>query len=96
MHAHVVYDEAESFIIGTESGIIHTLPQAAIHNKKLIRAPVVAEATGCHTRGECPHMKLTSIEKIHHTPQNLKPRSEMSDELSEAARLPLERMLAVP
>ncbi len=46
-------------------------------------------------RGEYPHMKLNTIEKIYHTLQNAEPRIEMNNELSEAAHLPLERMLAV-
>ncbi len=40
-------------------------------------------------------MKLNTIEKIYHTLQNVAPRIEMNNGLSEAAHLPLERMLAV-
>lgn len=87
-------DPSTKFIIGTEAGIIHTMKQAA-PDKELIRAPVVEEGTGCVACGECPHMKLNTIEKIYFALRDLEPRIELDAELIAKARLPLDRMLAV-
>ncbi|MCA8943648.1 MAG: quinolinate synthase NadA [Planctomycetes bacterium] len=91
---YVVNDDAKTFIIGTEAGIIYTMQQAA-PDKELIRAPVNEGGQGCEACGECPYMKLNTLEKIYQTLRDLEPRIEMSDELLERARLPLERMLAI-
>jgi quinolinate synthase len=40
-------------------------------------------------------MRLNTLEKVCQALERLEPRVEMSDSLREAARLPLERMLAL-
>jgi quinolinate synthase len=40
-------------------------------------------------------MKLNTLEKLRDALQNLRPRVELSPELMELARVPIERMLAV-
>ncbi len=91
---YVQDDPAEKIIIGTEAGIIHTMQKAA-PQKTLIRAPVVEEGTGCEACGECPHMKLNTIEKIYVALRELQPRIELDDDLIARARRPLERMLSI-
>ena len=44
---------------------------------------------------ECPYMKLNTLEKVRDGLLHLAPRLELSAELIERARLPLERMLAI-
>lgn len=86
-------DEARSFIVGTESGILHTMAKAA-PDKELIPAPVESEGA-CASCSACPYMKLNTIEKIYLALRDLEPAIEMDEELRERARLPLDRMLAV-
>jgi len=86
-------DPADTFIVGTESGILHTMAKAA-PDKELIPAPVENKGA-CTSCNQCPHMKLNTIEKIYLALRDLKPAIEMDDTLIERARLPLDRMLAV-
>jgi quinolinate synthase len=80
---------AQEFIIMTESGIRFSLekvsPGKTFHF-------VANEQCNC---SECPYMKLNTLEKLRDALQNLEPRVELSPELIAAARLPIERMLAV-
>jgi quinolinate synthase len=41
----------------------------------------------------CPYMALNTLEKLYVALRDLKPQIEMSTELMDAARLPLQRML---
>ena len=83
----------QTIIVGTESGILHTMRKSAPH-KNLIEVPV-DNSTGCEGCSQCPHMKLNTVEKIHLALRDLKPRIEMDEELRLAAARPLERMLEV-
>ena len=87
-------DDAQEIVVATEPGILHTMHKAA-PAKTLLHAPVVSDGVGCTACGECPHMKLNTIEKLYLALRDLQPRIELDDDLLERARLPLERMLAV-
>jgi quinolinate synthase len=52
---HVVEDPAHTFIVATESGILHQMQKAA-PNKTLIAAPPQNESCSCN---ECPFMRVT-------------------------------------
>ena len=86
-------DVGDEFIIGTESGILHTMAQAA-PGKRLIQAPV-ENTGGCAACSDCPHMKLNTIEKVHAALRDLQPRIELDEDLRRRAEIPLQRMLAV-
>ncbi len=88
---HVANDEGRTFIVGTETGIIHTMRKAA-PDKELIPAPV-EDGTGCEGCSQCPYMKLNTIEKMYTALRDLEPRIDMEPALLERARVPLERML---
>ena len=85
-------DPCQKFIIGTETGILHTMRKASPH-KELISAPV-ENTGGCEACSECPYMKLNTMEKIYLALENLEPRIEMDEELRRKALIPVERMLA--
>jgi len=87
---YVVNDNAQAFIVVTESGILHEMSKRA-PNKQLIAAPPEAN---CHCN-ECPFMRLNTLEKVCQALERLEPRVEMSDTLREAALRPLERMLSI-
>jgi quinolinate synthase len=81
--------EAPEFIVMTESGVRHSLEK---------RAPgkvfhfIPNENCNC---SECPYMKRNSLEKLRDALRNLAPRVELSADLMERSRRPIERMLAV-
>lgn len=73
------------FLIGTENGIIHRL-QKENPGKKFY--PVTDLAV-------CPNMKLTTLEKVLWSLEDLKSEVRVSNEIAAKARLAIERMLAV-
>jgi quinolinate synthase len=84
-----VNQDAQEFIIMTESGVRHSL-------KKLAPAKTFHFIPNEHCNcSECPYMKLNTLEKLRDALLNLEPRVELSRELMERALVPLERMLAV-
>jgi quinolinate synthase len=79
----------QTFIVVTESGILHAMQRAA-PGKVLIPAPPDASCA-CN---ECPFMKMNTLEKVHLALRDLSPRLEMSPDLIARARAPIDRMLA--
>jgi quinolinate synthase len=77
------------FIIMTESGVRFTLERRAPEKRFYF---VANEQCNC---SECPHMKRNTLEKLRDALRTLTPRVELSPELIEAARRPVERMLAL-
>ncbi len=82
--------EATEFIVATEPGILHQMELASPH-KTFIPAPPQASCS-CN---ECPHMKKNSLEKVYLALRDLEPRLEMNPDLLAAARVPIDRMLAL-
>ncbi len=87
-------DSGRKYIVGTETGILHTMHVAA-PDKELIPVPYEDRTAACQGCNQCPHMKLNTIEKIYLALRDLKPRIEMDEGLRQRALLPLERMLAI-
>ena len=86
----VIDSDKASFIVATEPGIIHQMEkQTAGSGKTFIPAPPDSSCA-CN---ECPHMKLNTLEKLYLSMRLRQPRIEMSDELIEQARAPIQRML---
>jgi len=85
----IVAHPGREFIIMTESGVEHTLKRRA-PDKRYYFVP--NEQCNC---SECPYMKRNTLEKLRDALRKLEPRVELSPELIERARLPLERMLAL-
>jgi quinolinate synthase len=80
---------AKAIIIATEAGMLHRL-QRECPDKVFIPAP--SDICRCN---ECRFMKMNTLEKLHDCIANLEPRIELSQELIERARLPIERMLEI-
>lgn len=80
---------AEEFIVMTESGVLHSLQKLA-PGKQFYFVP----NDNCNC-SECPFMKRNSLEKLRDCLRDLDPRVELSPEVIERARIPIERMLAV-
>ena len=81
--------EAREFIVMTESGVRYSLEKRAPEKKFYF---VANEQCNC---SECPYMRLNTLEKLRDALQDLRPRVELSGDVMERARLPIERMLAV-
>jgi len=81
-------DSAPSYIVVTESGILHQMKKLA-PQKNFIPAPPEKNCS-CN---ECPYMRLNTKEKLYLCMKNREPRIRMSDELLSRALRPIERML---
>jgi len=77
-----------SFIIATESNIIHQMNKAC-PDKEFIPAPSVVDCN-CNL---CPHMAKNTMEKVYLCLRDESPAIEMPDDLRLRALRPLERML---
>jgi quinolinate synthase len=85
---YAVKSDKRSFIVATESGILHQMRKLAPH-KTFIPAPPEANCA-CN---ECPHMRLNSLEKLYLCLRDLTPQLEMPEALRCAAEKPIARML---
>jgi quinolinate synthase len=81
---------ASTFIVATEPGILHQMKKSS-PEKTFVPAPPEASCA-CN---ECPHMKKNTLEKVYLSLRDLEPRLEMKPELLRAARIPIDRMLAL-
>ena len=80
---------AQTIIVATEPHIIHQMEKAAPH-KTFIGAPGGDGNCNCNM---CPYMALNTLEKLYVALRDLKPKIELSTDLMDRARVPLERML---
>ena len=84
------HPDARTFIIATESGIIHQM-------KKLYPDREFIMADGCiGCRLHCPYMKMIGLADIRRSLVENKFEIEVEPDVMEGARKALERMLAVP
>lgn len=79
-----------TFIVATETGILHQM-ELASPLKKFIAAP---PDNGCACN-DCPHMKLNTLEKIYLTLKYELPELHMSEELRIKALQPIRKMLDI-
>ena len=86
---YVKTSEHDSFIVLTESGILHQMAKDA-PGKELIPGPPEANCA-CN---DCPHMKLNTLEKLYLALRDLTPAIDVPETTRLAALKPLERMLA--
>jgi quinolinate synthase len=80
---------APAIIIATEAGMLHRL-QKECPDKEFIPAPT--DKCACN---ECRFMKMNTLEKLHDCMADRAPRIELSAEIIECARWPIERMLEI-
>lgn len=78
---------AKSFIIATESGMLHRL-RREIPGKEFIAGPT--DRCAC---ADCRYMKMNTLEKLHDALLNLSPEIVMPEPLRARAELPIRRML---
>ncbi len=81
-------DRSSSFIVATESGILHQMQKNAPF-KTFIAAPP-DNACACN---DCPHMKLNTLEKLYLCMKYEQPEILMEESLRLAAKKSIDRML---
>lgn len=87
---YVKQSEAKTFIVATESGILHQM-QRDNPDKTLIAAPMLEDSTcACN---ECPYMKMNTMEKLYLCMKNESPAIEIGSDLREKALGSINRML---
>ena len=83
-------DIAQTYIVATETGILHQMRKASPEKEFII---VPADRTcSCN---DCPYMKLNTVEKLYLCLKNERPEINLSGELIQKARRPIERMLEI-
>ena len=84
-------DSSDQYIIATEAGILHEM-QKRCPDKTFIPAPVEDDTCAC---SECAFMKLNTMEKLYACLKHNAPQIELDAALIEAAKKPIDRMLAL-
>jgi quinolinate synthase len=77
--------DARAFIIGTESGILHTLRTRNPAKQFYALSPF----------GDCPNMKLTTLEKVLWSLEDMQYRIEVDEHVRRRALTAVERMIAI-
>jgi quinolinate synthase len=84
-------DNNDSFIVATESGILHQMVKAC-PDKTFFAAPPKDSTCGCN---DCNFMKLNTLEKIYNSLKYEKPEIIMNEEIRVKAETPIRRMLDI-
>lgn len=84
-------DDADSYIVATEAGILHEMQKKCPH-KTFIPAPVDDDTCAC---SECAFMKLNTLEKLYNCLRFEQPEIELAPDLIEKAKMPILKMLAL-
>ena len=82
--------DTDTFIVGTEPGILHQMEKAA-PERTFLPLPGMDETCACN---ECPHAAQT-LEKIRDALRDLTPAIDMPEAQRLAAKAPLDRMMAL-
>lgn len=83
-------DEAQEYIVATETGILHQMQKENPH-KTFIPAPP-DNSCACN---DCPHMKLNTLEKLYLCMEYEAPEIVLEETLRLAAKKPIDRMLEI-
>jgi quinolinate synthase len=85
-------DSRQSFIVATESGILHQMSKEVPH-KKLIPAPIFENNTcAC---SECAYMRLNTIEKLYRCLIDESPEVTVPGDIAAKALAPVLKMLTI-
>ena len=88
---YAVDNEAQEFIVCTESGILFEM-QRRCPNKTFIPAPPDDGKCACN---ECNYMKLITLEKLYNSLRYMQPTIEVDPVIAQRAVRPIERMLDI-
>ncbi len=86
-----IHDEAQEFIVATESGILTEMQKSA-PQKTFIPAPPDDSTCACN---ECSYMKLITMRKLYNCLKYEWPTVEVEPEIAKKAIKPIHRMLEI-
>ena len=86
-----IADEAQVFIVATESGILHEM-QKSCPNKTFIPAPPNDSTCACN---ECNYMRLITMEKLYNSLKYEWPVVEVPEDIRVKAIRPINKMLEI-
>lgn len=86
---YALESESDTFIVATESGILHQMRKGAPH-KTFIPAPPVDSTCGCN---DCNYMKLNTLEKLRDCLRDETNEINVEPALAAKALIPINRML---
>ena len=86
-----VDDEAQEFIVCTESGILFEM-QRRCPDKTFIPAPPEDGTCACN---ECEYMKLITLEKLYNSLKFMAPEIVVDADIAKRAVMPIQRMLDI-
>ena len=86
-----IHDEAQEFIVATESGILTEMQKSA-PQKTFIPAPPDDSTCAC---SECSYMKLITMRKLYNCLKYEWPTVEVEPEIAKKAIKPIHRMLEI-
>lgn len=88
---HTQTSPVDTFIVATESGILHQMEKQAPH-KQYIPAPPDDGTCACN---ECPYMRLNTLEKLYVAMRDRQPEIILPEATRQAALQPIQRMLTM-
>ncbi len=88
---YTIRDKGKSYIVATESGILHQMRKAS-PDKHFIPAPPKDSTCACN---DCKYMKLISLKKIYNTLKYELPEITLEQDLMDRARGSIVRMLDI-
>jgi quinolinate synthase len=77
--------DADTFIVATETGMLHPLEQEN-PDKSFVPANPAAV---------CRYMKMITLPKLRDALRDLKPQVKVDPQIAELARVPIERMVSI-
>jgi len=86
-----ISDDAQEFIVATESGILHEM-QKACPEKTFLPAPPEDSTCACN---ECNYMKLITMEKLYNCLKYEWPEIEVDPKIAKKAIRPINKMLEI-
>ena len=86
-----INDSSDTFIVATESGILHEM-QKACPEKTFIPAPPSDSSCACN---ECSYMKLVTMQKLYDCLKNEAPEIHVDAQVAEKAIVSINRMLEI-
>ena len=86
-----INDSSDTFIVATESGILHEM-QKACPEKTFIPAPPSDSSCACN---ECSYMKLVTMQKLYDCLKNEAPEIHVDAEVAEKAIVSINHMLEI-
>lgn len=84
---------ARTFIVATDNGILYKMRQAA-PDKEFLEAPTGGHGATCKSCAHCPWMGMNSLATVEAALTTGEPEIQVSADIAQRARRPVERMLA--